>query len=179
MWRARRYIRGPVRFFAPIFAALNQSGTRYVVVGGVATVLHGYVRGTTDVDVVLELTPVAARRALAALEAIGYRPQVPVQAAEFADPVTREGWIRDKGMVVFSMVSDSNPVIVDLFTRAPMDFDALWSHSELRAVEGGPVHIASLDDLIRLKQAAGRPQDLADVAELEQIRDTPRSGNAP
>jgi hypothetical protein len=41
-----------VPLFAPVFDALNRSGTRYVVVGGVAAILHGYVRGTTDVDVV-------------------------------------------------------------------------------------------------------------------------------
>jgi hypothetical protein len=155
--------------FAPVFEALTRSGTRYVVVGGVATILHGYVRGTTDVDVVLDLAGTGAARAIEELQRIGYQPQVPVRAADFADAATRESWANDRGMVVFSMFSDANPIVVDLFVRAPMDFEELWGRSELRQLEGGSVRVACLGDLIRLKRAAGRPQDLADVAELEAV----------
>ena len=73
-------------------------------------------------------------------------------------------------MVVFSMVSDRNPIVVDLFVRSPLDFDELHARSEIKAAEGGGVRVASLDDLIRLKRDVGRPQDLANVAELEEIR---------
>jgi hypothetical protein len=163
--------------FAPVFDALNRSGTRYVVVGGVATILHGYVRGTTDVDVVLDLDEASARRAIEELEKIGYRPQAPVHATDFADRPTRETWARDRGMIVFSLYSDVNPVVVDLFVRSPMDFEGLWTRSELRALEGGPVRVASLDDLIRLKRTTARPQDLVDVTELEAIRRDAKPGN--
>jgi hypothetical protein len=161
---------GIVPLFAPVFDALNRSGTRYVVVGGVATILHGYVRGTTDVDVVIDLDESSARRAIEELEKIGYRPQAPVRAKDFADKPTRETWARDRGMIVFSLYSEANPVVVDLFVRSPMDFEGLWTRSEVRALEGGPVRVASLDDLIRIKRTAARPQDLVDVTELEAIR---------
>ena len=48
--------------YEPLFRALNASGTRYVVVGGVATVLHGYARFTADVDLILDLERKAAAR---------------------------------------------------------------------------------------------------------------------
>ncbi len=159
-----------VRLFAPVFSALNRSGTRYVVVGGVATIVHGYVRGTTDVDVILDLASPTVGRAIEELERIGYRPRVPVAGSDFADASTRERWAQEKGMVVFSMVSDLNPIVVDLFVRSPLDFDELYARSEIKAAEGGGVRVASLDDLIRLKRDVGRPQDLADVTELEEIR---------
>lgn len=170
---------GTVPLFAPVFDALNRSGTRYVVVGGVATILHGYVRGTTDVDVVIDLDGPSARRAIQELEAIGYRPQVPVRATDFADGPTRETWARDRGMIVFSLYSDANPVVVDLFVRSPMDFEGLWTRSEVRDLEGGSVRVASLDDLIRIKRDAARPQDLVDVTELEAIRRDANQGNKP
>jgi hypothetical protein len=159
-----------VRLFAPVFAALNRSGVRYVVVGGVATILQGYVRGTTDVDVVLDLTAPNVARAIEELEKTGYRPRVPVRAADFADAAVRDRWMQEKGMVVFSMYSDTNPVVVDLFVRTPVEFDELYRRSEVKPVEGGDIRVASLDDLIRLKRDAGRPQDLVDVAELEEIQ---------
>jgi hypothetical protein len=61
---------------------------------------------TTDVDLVIHLIPENLKPAMKSLTALGYRPKVPVQAVEFADPAKREFWIREKGMVVFQLVSD-------------------------------------------------------------------------
>ena len=86
--------------YEPLFRALNASGTRYVVVGGVATVLHGYARLTADIDLILDLEESAAARAMHALAGLGLRPRAPVDPADFADSRIREGWLQDKGMQV-------------------------------------------------------------------------------
>jgi Nucleotidyl transferase of unknown function (DUF2204) len=65
--------------FDPIFAALQATGVRYVVVGGVAVNLHGYQRFTKDIDLVIELIPDQALKALEALQTLGYKPNVPVK----------------------------------------------------------------------------------------------------
>jgi hypothetical protein len=83
--------------------------------------LHGYQRFTKDIDLVIELVPARALKALQALEAIGYKPNVPVKLADFADPVIREGWIRDKGMMVFQMYSDQTRVSIDIFVQYPLN----------------------------------------------------------
>ena len=73
-------------------------------------------------------------------------------------------------MVVFSMFDPGDPLRqVDLFVEPPMDFGALWERSQVVDVGDVRVRIASIEDLIRMKTAAGRPQDLADVEALEQI----------
>ncbi len=76
--------------FEPIFQILNGTGVRYVVVGGVATLLHGYARLTADVDLAIDLAPEEATKVLQALTQNGFRPQVPVSAETFADAATRE-----------------------------------------------------------------------------------------
>ena len=81
--------------YAPLFRVLNAAGIRYVVVGGVATVLHGHARLTADVDLILDLEEKAAARAVRALTALGLRPRAPVDPEEFADARIRESWIRD------------------------------------------------------------------------------------
>src|SRR5712692_684285 len=102
--------------FEPLFKALNDSGVRYVVVGGVAVVLHGHARLTVDVDLIVDLHEDQAARAIDTLVEIGLRPRVPVNPRDFADSSVREGWIRDRGMQVFSMIDPSNPMrVVDLF----------------------------------------------------------------
>jgi predicted nucleotidyltransferase len=156
--------------FEPLFKALNDGGVRYVVVGGLAVVLHGHARLTVDVDLVVDLDEGQALRAIDALVRLGLRPRVPVNPRDFADRSIREAWIRERGMQVFSMFDPSNPMrVVDLFVDHPIPFEELWSGSQELEVKDTIVRVASIPDLIRLKRLAGRPQDLADIERLEAI----------
>src|SRR5688572_3753849 len=68
-----------------IVQTLNDAGVRYLVVGGLAVVAHGFVRFTADVDLVLDLAADNLNKAVAALSSLGYRPRAPVPLHEFAD----------------------------------------------------------------------------------------------
>ena len=153
-----------------VFAALEASGARYLVVGGVAVVLHGHPRLTADLDLVIALDPENLGRAIRALEGLGYRPRAPVALGHFADPEQRRSWIEDKGMTVLALWSHALPATeVDIFASEPFPFEAAYRRA-LRAVLGTTtVTVASIPDLIALKRAAGRPQDLEDVRALEAI----------
>ena len=156
--------------FEPLFKVLNDAGVRYVVVGGLAVVLHGHARLTVDVDLVVDLDEKQALKAIDALVGMGLHPRVPVNPRDFADRSIREGWIRDRGMQVFSMFDPSNPMlVVDLFVEHPVPFGELWLRSEEFALRDTTVRVASIPDLIHLKRAAGRPQDQADIEQLEAI----------
>ena len=157
--------------FEPIFQILNTAGVRYVVVGGLATVLHGYARMTTDVDLAVDLAPEEAIKMIRALVGKGFRPQVPVPPEAFADPEVREVWLRDKHMLAFSLVDQVNSMrVVDLLLKLDVPFEELLARSEEVALNNTTVRIASVEDLIVLKRHAGRPQDLADIEQLEAIR---------
>jgi hypothetical protein len=156
--------------FDPIFAALQATGVRYVVVGGVAVNLHGYQRFTKDIDLVVELVPDQALKALEALQNLGYKPTVPVKLSDFADPIIREGWVRDKGMMVFQMYSDQTRMSIDIFVQYPVDFEELWSHGTKIDLPETSLRIASIDHLVLMKRQAGRAQDLLDVEKLEKLK---------
>ncbi len=157
----------------PLFEALNRAHVRYVVVGGVATVLHGFARLTADVDLVVDLAPREARKAIETLVGIGLRPRPPVDAVAFADSVVRESWIRDKGMRVFSLWDPTQPMReVDLFVEHPIEFEGLFARAEIVPLDTTTVRVASIPDLIALKRLASRPQDLADIEALEAILQT-------
>jgi hypothetical protein len=153
-----------------IFYALEASGARYLVVGGVAVVLHGHPRFTADLDLALALDAPNVDAVLSALEGLGFRPRAPVPLRAFADPEQRSEWERTKGMTVFSLWSADLPgTEVDLFVSEPLPFAAAWPR-RLRADLGGiVVNVASLADLIEMKRQAGRPQDLDDVRALEAL----------
>jgi hypothetical protein len=93
-----------------------------------------------------------------------------VKLADFADPSIRDGWIRDKGMMVFQLYSDQTRLSIDIFARYPMDFDSLWSQSTPVDLPGASLRIASIDHLILMKRAAGRAQDLIDIEKLEKLK---------
>lgn len=153
-----------------IFDALEASGARYLVVGGVAVVLHGHPRFTADLDLAIALDAPNVDAVLSALEGLGFRPRAPVPLRAFADPEQRSEWERTKGMTVFSLWSADLPgTEVDLFVSEPLPFGAAWLR-RLRADLGGiVVNVASLADLIEMKRHAGRPQDLDDVRALEAL----------
>jgi predicted nucleotidyltransferase len=153
-----------------VLAALNSAGVRYLVVGGVAVVLHGHLRTTADLDLVVALADDNVRRAIPALGLLGFRPRVPVPAEDFLDPEKRATWITEKGLTVFSLWSGQLPGIeVDLFVKEPFDFDQAYARGIRVSLDSTTATVASLDDLIALKRAAGRPLDLADVEALEAI----------
>lgn len=73
--------------FHLIADALNRASVRFLLVGGLAVVEHGYSRNTFDVDLVLQLTPDTIARAFKALEELDYRPRVPITSEQFGLPV--------------------------------------------------------------------------------------------
>jgi hypothetical protein len=157
------------RSIETIVGSLNRAGVRYLIVGGLAVVAHGFVRFTADIDVVLDPDPAAMRRAIEALSALGYTPRAPVPFEQFADPERRKAWAREKGLTVFSVFSPHHPATeIDLFVETPFEFDRAYGDGERFEVAAGiEATFVSRADLIEMKRKAGRPQDLKDVAELE------------
>jgi hypothetical protein len=157
--------------YIPLFEALNQMQVRYVVVGGLATVLHGYARLTADIDLMVDLDVDELKKGIDALTKYGMIPRLPVDPYEFAEPDIRRHWIEDKNMRVFSMWNPDEPLVsVDLFVEHPIGFDSIWSQSEVVELGSISVRIASIPDLIALKRLANRPQDLIDIEKLLEIQ---------
>jgi hypothetical protein len=158
-----------------IFRALGEAGVRYLVAGGVAVVAHGYLRLTKDVDLFVDLDPANVIRALEVLEALDYRPHQPVTAAQFADPQQRRRLIREKGMKVLTLYSNRYPdTPVDLFVDEPLSFEEEYERALVKELAPGlRVPFVSRAALIRLKREAGRPQDMADIDQLELLADDP------
>jgi hypothetical protein len=155
-----------------VLQALNVAEVRYLTVGGVAVVLHGRLRATKDLDLVIQLEPTNLARALAALESSGYRPTIPVAMRDFAVPATRDAWRRERQMLVFRLWHPQIPLAhLDLFVYEPFDFAAAYAAAVHVPTNAVVVPVVPLDLLLDMKRAAGRPQDLLDVQALELLRD--------
>lgn len=153
--------------FIGLFALLAAAQVRFVLVGGLALVLHGLDRLTADVDLVIDLSAESARAAVQALTAAGYRPLAPVDPMALADLEQRREWQSTRNMQVFSFWDSSNTrPTVDIMLSPEVPFEDLWAAASVMNIGGHEVRVASIEHLIRMKAAAGRPQDLADIERL-------------
>jgi len=156
--------------FDIVLGALEERRVRYLVVGGVAVVLHGYARFTADLDLVIALDPPNVTAAMEALASLGYRPRAPVAALDFADPDKRREWIRDKGLTVLGLWSPKYPATeVDVFVEEPFAVDEALARATRAQLGATTIVVASIADLIELKRKAGRPKDLDDIEKLQEI----------
>jgi predicted nucleotidyltransferase len=75
-------------------------------------------------------------------------------------------------MTVFPMFHpERHGLSIDLFAKAPIPFDELWQRSKVFDVAGTDIRACSLDDLLKLKEMAGRGKDMDDIEKLKKIRD--------
>lgn len=150
-----------------VVKALADADVRYLIVGGVAVVLHGHLRTTLDLDLVIQLEPENLERALKVFAVLGFEPRVPVPLTAFADARNRETWSREKNMTVFSLWHPGLAgFAVDLFLQEPFDFEAVYGRALSVRLAGVSATVLSLEDLIAMKRSAARPQDLLDVDSL-------------
>ena len=136
-----------------VFASLEQNEVRYVVIGGIAAVLHGVPRATFDLDILVQATTENAVRLLKALEEAGLGT---------ASLTTAEGLLTHEISVFEDWIR------IDVQTRTPgIRFDEAWQNREVMKYHGQQLFVASRKDLIASKRASGRAVDLEDVRLLE------------
>lgn len=139
--------------YLDVFRSLKKNKVKYVVIGGIALILHGVQRATYDLDILIEASEENAKRLLKALIEAGLGLAYDVTVEQLlANEVTL---FRDR-------------VHVDVQTSTPgIDFNEAWASK--MAVKSGKTeaYIVSLEDLIASKKAAGRPKDLEDLKRIE------------
>jgi len=157
-------------YYENVFRILEKNKIRYAVAGGVALVLHGVVRFTADLDLIVDLEPENLRRFVQAMTELGYRPRVPVKAEDFLDQAARNQWKQEKGMEVFSFVDPGQPItLIDVFIEEKIPFGEVMKDLVRITAKGITIPVVSLPHLKKLKKAAGRPQDLADIEAIEAL----------
>lgn len=162
-----------LRSVEAIVKALNDAKVQYLIVGGLAVIAHGFERLTRDVDLVIGLEPDNIVRGLRALQSIGYQMSIPVTPEEFANARLREIWRKEKNMIVLKLWSDGHRrTPIDVFVYEPFDFAVEYAAAAREEVMPSlKAPVVRYETLLAMKRAAGRPQDLVDIADLERIQE--------
>ena len=136
-----------------VFRSFQRHDVKYVVIGGIAAILHGVPRATFDLDILIEATPENAQRLLDALLDAG------LGTAALTSPPD----VLANEITIFK-----DRVRVDVQTSTPgLRFADAWSRRMTVTYQGQEFFVLSKEDLVRSKRAAGRPVDLEDVRLLE------------
>ena len=156
--------------FLDILNEFHDHQVEFVIVGGVAAALHGGSRATFDLDVVPSLAPESWRAAVDLLWSRGARPRIPEPLERIRDVAQVRRWRREKGMLALNFRTDDGATEVDLLVGESDAFADLRRRAVEVTVADRTFFEASIEDLIAMKQRAGRPQDLVDIAELQRLR---------
>ena len=154
-----------------LLQALSDENVQYVLVGGLAVQLHGFMRATFDIDLVLAMDDGNLARFIDVAKRFGLKPGIPVPIDSLRDAGQIEQWHREKGMLAFSLREpQAAGSVVDVLVRPEISFETLVANAVKGALFGRLVLIASIDDLLAMKRAANRPKDQLDIVALEKIK---------
>ena len=151
-------------FLTTLCRALNNAKIRYAVVGGYAVALHGAVRGTVDVDLVLSFDEDSFVDAERVFHRLGLRGRLPVDAKQVFQ--FRKEYLENRNLVAWSFYDPIHPA---------HQLDVILTHDlnkmdvETFPIEGVKVCVVSIKSLIKMKKASDRPQDREDVKALQGI----------
>ena|SRR5664280_15799 len=148
--------------FKELLSIFNAQNVKYLIVGGYAVSLHAQPRATKDIDLLIKPDADNAKAVYAALGKFG----APLEGLTAEDFLERDKFFR----------MGRAPVIVDILPEIKgVDFDRAWQNRVEAVIDpqsGLTASFISSQDLIAAKLAAGRPQDIADLAALRKAGDS-------
>ena len=156
--------------YEEIFRDFKKKKVQYVVVGGMALNLHGSMRNTADLDILVEMSDANLKKVISILKRRGYHVRQPIDPIRIADGKTRRHWIRQKHLRALNFYLDQDFKEVDLIIESPIHFKK--AKAEMLRLRVGKLFIPviSIDHLILMKQKAGREVDRLDIADLKKIK---------
>ena len=157
--------------FERIFKGLNKHEVKYLIIGGIAVNLYGYDRVTGDIDIMMSFDKENVLRLERFMKEYGFKPGVPVDIKALADADKRREWIEEKNAKVFKIYNPGNMLeSIDIMIMEYMDFEQAYKCREYTK-KGLKVPLVSIDDLIKLKEIAGRERDKTDISALKLIKE--------
>lgn len=153
-----------IETYGDVFDGLEHEQARYVIVSGVAVVLHGHTRPIADLDLVIDPVPVESARVMRVLASLGFIPSIPLPLS----------------MVTVLRMFDRTQREIDIFVRYCIPFEELWASAEMVSLPNGcAARVISLEHLLKAKRTNGRAHDLLDIKALLELEADSPGGFAP
>ena len=158
-------------FYVDLFSALTRHKVDYLLIGGLAVSLNGVERATMDVDITVAMTPGNLASLIEAARELHLSPVLPVPLETLNNLELLRLWRAERHLEAFALrAPELAGVTVDVLLFPPVEFEGMMHRATVFNVADVPIQVVSIDDLIALKQAVGRPIDLSDIEHLQRIK---------
>lgn len=138
-----------------LLKSLKEHKVDFIIIGATAFPVHGYARATLDIDIFIKPTKDNADSVHRALKAFGYD----------LSNIKKEDLLKKKLLIrQYAVETDIHPFVKGV------SFEEVWKNKVREKFGNTFVYFASLDDLIRMKRAAGRPKDIEDLKYLKKLK---------
>jgi len=141
--------------FLDFISLCNQYNVKYLVIGGYAVGIHGYPRLTKDLDISVQISEDNAEKVVQVINDFGLG-SLRLKKDDFlkANFVTQLGY---------------EPVRIDILNDLDaVSFEDAWKNKKVVTMFDVPINFIGLDELIIIKEKAGRKQDIADIDKLKK-----------
>lgn len=156
--------------YEDILRKFQKQKVQYIIIGGIAVNLHGALRSTADLDILLEMSEDNLKRFSTILKENDYHSKQPIDLIQIADKKNREYLVDKKNLKAVNFYKESGFEEVDIIIDAPFGFkearkNIIWVKSG-----GTRIPLMSIDGLIKMKKKTGRTIDKLDIDALKRIK---------
>lgn len=160
-----------MNIYKEIFSALGKARINYLIVGGVAVNLYGYVRFTGDIDIILALDIKNLSKIDQLMHKLNYTERLPISIKELGDQKKLEEFIIQKGLKAYTYISSQRPELsLDIIIEESAYFKKYYPRRSTIKVWRLRLPVISLNDLISMKKKAARAKDLIDLEALLKLK---------
>ncbi len=141
--------------FLDFITLCNNHKVRYLVIGGYAVSIHGYPRSTKDMDVCIEMSQQNAKKMVSVIKDFGFG-SLNLTESDFLNKnfITQLGY---------------DPLRIDILNDLNgVSFEEGWQNRKIVNISGVEINFIGYNELLKVKEKAGRPQDIADISMLKK-----------
>lgn len=156
--------------YEEVLREFQKQKVKYVLAGGIAVNLLGFLRSTADMDILVEMSDANLKKVVNILKSKGYHVKQPVDPMGIADEKTRFDWIHNKNMKAFNFYKEDLMKEVDIIIESPVSFEKAEKTAFKVRVDGMTLPVISIGNLIKMKKNTGRGVDVLDIEKLRAIK---------
>lgn len=159
-----------MNLFEHIFRELNKAKVKYLVVGGVAVNLYGYLRFTGDLDLLLTLNKENLSKMDKIMKKLKYSERLPVSIFALSDEKQMKKWLKEKNLRAYTFnPPKNNPLQIDIIIEDSLKFGSYEKKKNVKMMGSLKIPVVSIEDIIKMKKRANREKDILDLKVIKYL----------
>ena len=158
-------------YYFELLKELFKKHIQYLIVGGLAVNLYGIPRVTQDIDIIILMSKSNIKKLNMVLKELNYIPRLPINPDDLMNSEIVKQWIEERNLKALSFYHKEDDYKgIDIVLVHPLDFSQAFVNKTSKQINSIEIYLVSINDLITMKRASGRRQDLSDIEMLEKVK---------